>query len=135
MRILISLLFVLLAQTVYASDLLVNFKHDEPGTLYVAIYHANDNFSDPAKAIQVFKQATAQQGSQVVIRNLPAGRYAIKAFLDLNGNGKLDINFVGMPKEPYGYSNDARAKFGPPDITAASFEQKNTNQNLTIQLD
>lgn len=135
MRTAALILCLLLAQAAQAGDLTLDFKHDEPGTLYATIFRAGDGFGDPDKAVHKIKQDTAQQGSQMVIRNLPAGRYAVKAFLDLNGNGTLDKNLVGMPKEPYGFSNDARAPFGPPSIEAASFEQKTGNQKLTIQLD
>jgi uncharacterized protein (DUF2141 family) len=47
---------------------------------------------------------------------LPKGAYAVSAFHDVNNNGKLDTNPFGMPKEPYGFSNNARGTFGPPSI-------------------
>jgi uncharacterized protein (DUF2141 family) len=40
------------------------------------------------------------------VRNVKPGRYAIAVFHDTNGNGKLDRNFIGLPQEPYGFSND-----------------------------
>lgn len=52
---------------------------------------------------------------------LSEGRYAIKLFLDLNGNGEVDTNFLGVPKEPFGFSNNAMGKFGPPSFDAAAF--------------
>ncbi len=53
---------------------------------------------------------------------LPNGTYAISAYQDLNSNGKMGrIPFIGVPTEPYGFSNNVRAKFGPPKFKAASF--------------
>ncbi|NJN52817.1 MAG: DUF2141 domain-containing protein [Gammaproteobacteria bacterium] len=52
---------------------------------------------------------------------LPAGEYAIRVMHDVNGNSKLDANFVGMPTEPFGFSNDAAGSFGPPKWDAAKF--------------
>lgn len=43
----------------------------------------------------------------------PAGEYAIHVMHDLNGNGELDSNLVGMPNGPWGMSNNARGNFGP----------------------
>ncbi|MCP5180748.1 MAG: DUF2141 domain-containing protein [Pseudomonadales bacterium] len=53
---------------------------------------------------------------------LPDGSYAARIMQDLNGNGELDSNFVGMPKEPWGMSNNARGNFGPPTFEDARFE-------------
>ncbi|MFT5619008.1 MAG: hypothetical protein ACI85I_002245, partial [Arenicella sp.] len=47
-------------------------------------------------------------------KNLPSGTYAIAALHDANSNGKLDTNFLGIPKEDFGASNDAKVSFGPP---------------------
>jgi uncharacterized protein (DUF2141 family) len=52
---------------------------------------------------------------------LPAGDYAIRVMHDVNGNGELDSNLVGMPKEPWGMSNNARGNFGPPKFEDARF--------------
>lgn len=64
---------------------------------------------------------------------LPSGVYAISGFYDKNGNGKLDRNFVGKPKEPVGFSNNIRPKFGPPKFDECSFSMYQTT-NLIINL-
>jgi uncharacterized protein (DUF2141 family) len=56
----------------------------------------------------------------VIFKDLSVDQYAAVAFQDLNGNGKLDKNFLGIPKEPFGFSNHARASGGPPKFAAAS---------------
>lgn len=63
-----------------------------------------------------------------VFKNIPDGIYALRFFHDENDNGELDTNFIGIPKEGYGFSNDARGIAGPPSFKAASFtvEGKNT---------
>lgn len=55
------------------------------------------------------------------ITELPPGTYAVKVFHDVNDNGKLDTNWMGIPNEPYGFSNDAAGTFGPPGFKDASF--------------
>jgi uncharacterized protein (DUF2141 family) len=52
---------------------------------------------------------------------IPAGTYAISFMHDENGNGDMDSNFLGIPKEPWGMSNDAPARLGPPSFADASF--------------
>jgi uncharacterized protein (DUF2141 family) len=55
------------------------------------------------------------------IDSLEYGYYAIRVFHDENSNRKLDSNFLGIPTENYGYSNNAKAWFGPPNWEKAKF--------------
>jgi uncharacterized protein (DUF2141 family) len=65
---------------------------------------------------------------------LPAGNYAVSAYQDLNGNGKLDKNLVGIPSEPYGFSNNARPKFRAPNWDETRFELRADTQ-IEIKLE
>ena len=64
---------------------------------------------------------------------LPKGAYAVSAFHDVNNNGKLDTNPLGIPKEPYGFSNNARGTFGPPSL-ADQLIQLEGKKNIVIGL-
>lgn len=62
------------------------------------------------------------EGDSVTVRfdELPEGAsVAVSAVHDLNGNGRMDKNAIGMPTEPYGFSNKAVGNFGPPSFEAA----------------
>lgn len=63
-------------------------------------------------------------------KNLESGSYAVALFHDKNSNEKLDTNFIGIPKEGFGFSNNPRVLTGPPSFNKASFELK-TNSKLT----
>lgn len=52
---------------------------------------------------------------------LPPGRYAVRAFHDLNGDGKMNSNAFGVPIEPVASSNGAEPRFGPPQWAEAAF--------------
>jgi uncharacterized protein (DUF2141 family) len=60
-------------------------------------------------------------GAPIVIDNVPNGTFGVKLFHDVNGNGRLDANAMGIPREPYGFSNNARGRFGPAKFEDASF--------------
>jgi uncharacterized protein (DUF2141 family) len=67
--------------------------------------------------------APAQAGeTTVAVKGVPTGTWAVLAYQDENGNGELDRNLVGMPKEAYGFSRDARGRFGPPGFEDAAIE-------------
>ena len=62
------------------------------------------------------------------------GEYAISVHHDDNDNGKMDSNFIGIPKEPTGLSNGAVPKFGPPKYKDAAFRVGNEDLELPIKL-
>lgn len=66
--------------------------------------------------------------------DIPPGRYALAAIHDENMDGKLATNWVGLPTEGYGFSNDATALLGPPSFDAASFSYDGRNLDITISL-
>lgn len=109
--------------------------HSNDGTVYCALYSSADGFPDGfAKAA---KTTTTKITNQQAVCEFPAvtsGDYAISVFQDENSNGKLDRNFMGMPKEGVGASNDAKGSFGPPKFADARFSYKGGPAELTIHL-
>jgi uncharacterized protein (DUF2141 family) len=63
-----------------------------------------------------------------------AGRYGIQLYHDVDGDGELDANLVGIPSEPFGFSNDAPLRFGPPSFEDAAFDIGPSGAELTITL-
>lgn len=90
----------------------------------VAIYSANapEQFPSDEKYYRGVVYEAASDRLTVLIPDLPSGKYAVAAYVDNNRNGKQDKNFLGVPKEMYGFSNNVRGTFGPPDFAAAAFE-------------
>jgi uncharacterized protein (DUF2141 family) len=68
----------------------------------------------------------------IVFNDLKDGSYAVRYFHDENNNGELDTNFIGIPKEGFGFSNDAFGKFGPKKFKEWLFEVSgDTNIRMT----
>ena len=65
--------------------------------------------------------------------SLASGAYAVIAIHDLNENKDLDTNFLGIPSEPYGFSNNPSTRFGPPDFEEAAFQLEG-NRKITVKL-
>ena len=108
--------------TALAGDLTIEVSGITPdhGRIYVAVYDRADSF--PISGRQLVGQVLDPTARQVTahFKDLPPGQYAVVAFQDANGNGKLDKNFLGIPKEPYGFSNGARGSAGPPKFSEAA---------------
>lgn len=66
--------------------------------------------------------------------DIAPGTYALAVIHDENMNGKLNTNWLGVPTEGYGFSNDAKALLGAPSFSAASFLYDGRNLDLTISL-
>ncbi len=66
-------------------------------------------------------------------KDLKAGKYAVQVMHDENENGKLDVNFFGIPTEAYGFSNNARGAFGPPKLEDQLFELEDS-KTITIKV-
>ena len=83
-----------------------------------------------AKAYKTEKGCIVASGSakgsvvHITVDDLPEGRYAIKAFHDVNDSGTMEFNITGMPKEPYGFSNNASGFMGAPKFEDAAFTVK-----------
>lgn len=91
------------------------------GKLMVALYDSEATYSGgaPVRAAQI--DVTSSQ-PETVFENLPAGRYAMKAFHDVDGNGRMNTNPFGMPSEPFAFSNNARGNMGPASWERSQFE-------------
>jgi len=90
-----------------------------------------DDFPDGEYLLGVVVAAT-EEGMTVEISNLESGEYAIAVIQDLNENGKLDKNFLGIPKEPYGFSG--QWKSGSSSFDKALFNTGELGFATTITL-
>lgn len=70
----------------------------------------------------------------VVVRDLPPGVYAVQAYHDRNDNLAVDQDFLGLPTEAVGFSNDAPVHFAPPSFKAAEFGYAGGEQTISLRL-
>jgi uncharacterized protein (DUF2141 family) len=119
-----------------AADLTVVVKNIQSGAgnVMLGLFDSATSFPKTvAKGVQI-PAATRDAAGRVtlVLRDLAPGQYAFSAYHDLNGNGQLDSNLMGLPTEPYGFSNNARGSFGPPSFQAAGITLP--AQGLSLEL-
>ena len=70
--------------------------------------------------------------STLYFSELPYGEYAISVYQDRNDNGKLDTGLFGIPKEPFGFSNDPKLGFGPPKYEDSVFTLEAPEHSIQI---
>ncbi|WP_313577331.1 DUF2141 domain-containing protein [Brevundimonas sp.] len=105
----------------------------ETGAVMVALY-ADEAAYESGAPSRVARVDVAGGERAAVFENLPAGAYGMKAFHDVNGNGKMDVNPFGMPTEPFAFSNNAVGNMGPARWDRARFDVSGaTAQTIRIR--
>lgn len=122
------------AQKHTSQDITVKIKNldTNKGKVFIALYDSQKSFLNTG--YKATFSNIENNSCEVTFKNVPQGVYAISMFHDENGNNKLDNNFLGIPKEDYGCSNNARGFMGPPKWKDAKFELKTTSLIQTITL-
>ncbi len=112
----------------------VNVRSGE-GVLKIVLYDSESSYRDgdqiPFRSIAV--PAAREEHMTLQIEGVPPGRYAFIIYQDLNGNDDIDSNFIGWPKEPFGFSNNPPIRFGAPSFKKTSFEVTH-NQYVRVEL-
>jgi uncharacterized protein (DUF2141 family) len=109
--------------------------HSNDGEVDCALFASADGFpADSAKAGKTAKSKIQNGQAVCIFGGVAPGSYAVSVFHDENGNGKLDRNFMGMPKEGVGASNDAAGHFGPPKYDDARFKYQGGRSVLAIHV-
>ena len=91
------------------------------GAIMAGVYDSEAAFGGGAP-VQGVRIDVSGGEAGAVISGLKPGRYAIKAYHDVDGDGRMNTNPFGMPTEPYAASNNARGNMGPPAWADAVFE-------------
>lgn len=96
--------------------------HNNNGVVLVSLFKDGSGYpDDAAKAYGKEKAYIVDKTSTIIFKSVPPGTYAVAILHDENNNQKMDKNMLGIPKEGYGFSNNATAAFGPPSYKKASF--------------
>ena len=116
------------------NTLSVNIVIDDSsnGFVYVALHSKSDTFPKKGNEAPYMKRVKISgKKAKVIFTKIPYGTYAISAFYDENGNGKLDYNILGIPKESAGISNNYS---GFPKWEKSKFELAGSSINQVIKL-
>jgi len=105
------------------------------GFAMVALHNSEESYKgEEATAIAKTQIKVVDQKVQVIYANLVYGWYGISIYHDENTNGKMDKNAMGIPKEAYGFSNNAKGLFGKPGYEDVKFQINSPEKQITINL-
>lgn len=117
-----------------AGDLTVEVQgiKSAQGEIAVGLFDQADQF--PKQVAHGLRLVATKDSVVAVFKDLKPGTYAISAYHDENDNKKLDRGLFGIPKEPYGFSQEARGEGGPPQFRDAQFEVPADGGRVLIKL-
>ena len=136
-------LFLIFSFNISADELTVNLSgQTKEGVLSLAIYDNAEAYNNSVKGEKRSEEGVFSgietfielKESHKFVINLPEGIYAIALFVDANKNLKIDKNFLGIPKEQFGFSNNAMGKLSAPSFDQAKFKvEGNTLQKIKLK--
>ena len=107
----------------------------DKGQVLCSLFSSADGFPKKSdKAVAHAKSNASSGHASCDFVNIEPGTYAVSVIHDENSNGKLDTNFMGMPREGVGSSNNVKPHFGPPKFSAAAFPFRGGPLDLKIAI-
>ena len=115
---------ILFSTSIFAYNLNIEVSKmkNYKGQILIALFDKSGSFPKPKVVLK--KGTIAKIDNKKVFytfKNVPKGVYAVSLVHDENSNEKMDTNFIGMPKEGYGASNNPKNRFSPPTFKQAKF--------------
>ena len=121
------------ADTCRELRVVVTALKSDRGTVRFNLYGSESDYREQGGAFLSDNIAIRNKTSVWVVRDLPRGDYALIIYHDENNNRRFDTNFMGLPVESFGFSNNVRPKLSLPAFAEVKFSVKETATRLTIQ--
>ncbi len=112
---------------------LSGFRNDK-GDVKIALSDSEENYLSKGRVLKGTASQIKDRKAEGVFHDISYGEYAVKVYHDMNGNNKLDTNFLGIPKESYGFSNNARGTLGMPKWEKAKFVLEKKDMLIEIKV-
>jgi uncharacterized protein (DUF2141 family) len=111
----------------------VNDIRSEEGAILVAVYNKS-NYMHPTKVVRQLRGKPKIGTITIIGESFEPGEYALAVIHDENYNEKMDFNFFGIPKEPYGFSNNPGSRFKKPKYEATKITIGPEGKYVSIDL-
>lgn len=133
MKSFVILFLIVWTSLTHAADVTVRMSGGpSDGTLVLQVYDSPSAFGDFRDPVKEVRTPVRPDGTYRIDDVLP-GDIAVLVYVDENENGFIDKNFIGIPKEPLGISNNYRPK-GPPAFDRAKFSIID-NESASIEIE
>jgi uncharacterized protein (DUF2141 family) len=112
----------------------VSGLENNEGDVKIGLYNSEESYNGKTEKFKGAILRIDDQKTIWIVNDIPFGTYAIKVFHDEDSDDEIDTNFLGIPTESYGFSNNTMGLFGPPDFDDAKFLTNSDTTNIEIIL-
>jgi uncharacterized protein (DUF2141 family) len=117
----ISVCVAAYAQSGNSISVPISSLRNNKGEVRCGLFNSAASFRQPGQQFMGVAVPIANQQATCVFNNVPPGTYAVAAFHAENNETQLQTNFLGIPKEGYGFSRNPSTTFGPPNFSDADY--------------
>lgn len=100
----------------------------------LGLYGTENEFLNEKDTLKNYRFMPKGETLTVAITDLEYGTYAMALFQDMDNDGKIEKNFLGIPKDPYAFSNNARPTFKAPSFDDCCFEYSDKENTVEISM-
>jgi uncharacterized protein (DUF2141 family) len=124
------------AETVDLKVVATGLENDR-GTVVMTLCRSKKEYRSKHADEDAYRHVSTRISSgraEYVFTDIAPGKYGVKLFHDANDNGKIDTNFLGIPREGYGFSNNAKGFIGPPGFKKLIVEVTTGSMAIEIEV-
>lgn len=114
--------------------LVINNLESTTAPVIVGVYGTKNKFPDLKDQLKIYSFKPHGKELSAEIANLKFGTYALAIYQDVNSSGKIDKNLIGIPTEPYAFSNNYKPTIKAPGFADCSFNYNATENTVTMSL-
>ena len=114
--------------------LIIKNLADKKSQVYVSLYDSSNKFPSKTDRIKEYKFNSDGDVLTEQIEDMNYGEFAIATYQDFNNDGKCNRNLIGMPKEPYGFSDNFKPTTRAPRFDECNFAYNAKTHTLTIAM-
>lgn len=104
----------------------------DAGVVKIGMYASGEAYTRRQGSFRKARLPVVNGASEWRLDGVPPGEYAVMFYHDRNTNDRLDRNALGLPKEPFGFSNNARPRLGPPSYERVKFPVSGSTTTIEI---
>ncbi len=119
-------------QETFDLKVIVTNVKDPKGLILLGIYNSPDGYLKDGKAYRFSRHKVDRNQVEIILKDIPKGTYAISLCHDVNSDKKCNTNFLGIPQEPYGFSNGFKRRLSKPSFNDCKFE---VNESRTVKVE
>jgi len=115
-------------------ELAINDIEHNYGTLWIGLYASEEAFLDKDQAHLEAIKVSDFKDKRIYLNDLDYGDYAVALFHDLNNNGELDVNWLGVQEEPFAFSRPVPSKWRLPKFSEVKVGLYQSHKTVSTNL-